>query len=136
SWNEFRGGGSVGRLRTAAEDRPPRLREGFLAEVAELAGIEIDPVADRAGLVGDVRLAGDDHRDHRLGAYRTLDAPIGVVAAALVGAAGIDGFRTLDRLQVLVLEDVEPDAAATATAVDDDALVVDLLHRGGTLGTF
>src|SRR5690606_34647220 len=83
--------------------------------------------------VGDVRLTGDDHGDHRLVADRAADPAGGVIAAALRHVAGVDRFGAGDRLQVLVFEHVEPDAVAAAAAVDLDTLEPDLPHVGAAL---
>ena len=101
----------------------------------EFAGVEEHAVAEGAGFEPEIWLGLVHDADHQLVVHWTANEANLVVASADHWITGIDCLGARLRSQVLVFQQIEPEPAATATAIDLDAGKRHRAHRVATLGT-
>src|SRR6185503_17351460 len=82
----------------------------------------------------DVRLIQVDHGDHASTIPRTLDLRLGIVQPRLDRIANIDGRGAIESFQLLVLHEIEPEAAARGAAVHFYSLKFNRFHASLALG--
>src|SRR5690348_9145342 len=102
---------------------------------AKLTGIEELAVADRTRLVPHRPRSSIEHANHRCVAARTVDATLLVATRTGDRAGRIEQVDALLRVDVAILERVEPEALARGASVDVCSLDLHRRHRSPALRT-
>jgi hypothetical protein len=115
---------------------PEKLPDRMPFEVRELTRVKEGAMAHWAGFHPDVRLRRIDHPNHERSIRRAEHLPLNVVHRRLPPGPCIDGLSARPVTQLLMFQNIKPEAAAPDTAIDFDVLEHNHFHLGLALGAF